>query len=103
MRSILLTLAGTFVVVAALGTSSPANSSPLAPATALSASHELQQSPAQGPPKDLNIDINVNRGGGVAWYRSPVWIAIGALAFVVLLLVIILAARGGGGTTIVRE
>ena len=42
------------------------------------------------------------RGGGVRWYRSPVWIAIGALAAVVVLLLVILAVRGGGGTTIVK-
>jgi hypothetical protein len=37
------------------------------------------------------------------WYRSPVWIAIGALAIIVILLLVIVAARGGGGTTIVKD
>ncbi len=56
---------------------------------------------AQQPPKDFNIDINVNRDGG-RWYASPVWIAIGVLAAVVLVLLIAMALRGGGGTTVVR-
>jgi len=53
---------------------------------------------------DKKIEITVGDRGGVAWYRSPVWIALGALAFIVLILLIVLLSRsGGGGTTIVRE
>ena len=55
----------------------------------------------QSIPKDVNIDINVNRGGG-RWYANPVWIAIGAIAAVVVLLLIVMAARGGG-TTVVHD
>jgi hypothetical protein len=51
---------------------------------------------------DKTIDININ-GGGVRWYRNPMWIAIGAIALVVIVLLIVVAARGGGGTTIIRE
>jgi hypothetical protein len=50
---------------------------------------------------DKTIDININSSGG-RWYRSPVWIAIGAIAFVVLVLLIVVAVRGGG-TTIVKD
>ena len=56
---------------------------------------------ASQPPKDLDVDINVNRGGD-AWYANPVWLAIGAIALVVVVLLIALAVRGGG-TTVVRE
>jgi hypothetical protein len=53
---------------------------------------------------DKKIEITVGERGGTAWYRSPVWIAIGVLAFIVLILLIVLLSRsGGGGTTIIRE
>jgi hypothetical protein len=52
---------------------------------------------------DKKIEVTVGDHGG-AWYRSPVWIAIGVLAFIVLVLLIVLLTRsGGGGTTIIRE
>ena len=52
---------------------------------------------------DKKIDINVSTGSsGGRWYRSPVWIAIGAIALVVVLLLVVVAARSGGGTTIVK-
>ena len=56
-------------------------------------------------PAASSIEITVgDRGGGVRWYRSPIWIAIGALAVIMILLLVIIAARsGGGGTTIIRE
>jgi hypothetical protein len=62
---------------------------------------ELQQSPT--PPQPPQINVQVSRGGG-RWYANPVWIAIGAMAFVILVLMIVMAARGGGsgGTTVVR-
>ena len=57
----------------------------------------------QVPDKKIEVTVGERSGGGV-WYRSPVWIAIGVLAFVVLVLLIVLLSRsGGGGTTIVRE
>jgi len=57
-----------------------------------------QASPAPQVPQ---INVEVKRGGGRAWYASPVWIAIGAIALVVVILMIVMAARGGG-TTVVR-
>ena len=52
---------------------------------------------------DKKIEVTVGDRGGV-WYRSPVWIAIGVLALIVLVLLVVLLSRsGGGGTTIVRE
>jgi hypothetical protein len=97
MRGFLVAVAFVIGAAAVMPHAAPA---PVASAgTAISAS----ASDLQNPPRDLNVDINVNRNGGRAWYSSPVWIAIGALALVVLLLVIVLAVRGGGGTTIVRD
>ena len=68
----------------------------------------LQQQPSGGgaqaqPGGKLDIDINVNHGGsGGRWYTNPLWIAIGALAVIVLIALIVMAGRGGG-TTIVRD
>jgi len=57
----------------------------------------------QVPDKKIEVTVGERSGGGV-WYRSPVWIAIGILAFIVLVLLIVLLSRsGGGGTTIIRE
>src|SRR5215471_7627725 len=64
----------------------------------------LQQQPSGGgaqaqPGGKLDIDINVNHGNSARrWYTNPVWIAIGALAAIVLILLIVIAARGGGTT-----
>ena len=59
---------------------------------------------AQGQPAQGKLDVNINThssGGGV-WWQSPVWIAIGAIALVLVILLVVLAARGGG-TTVVKE
>jgi hypothetical protein len=99
MRGVLLSLVVIAVTLAAPRPAS-ASASLLSGGTTMSAaaSGELQN-----PAKDLSVDINVNHGGG-RWYRSPVWIAIGAIAAVIVLLLIVLVARsGGGGTTIVRD
>ena len=97
MRGILLSLALLFVVGAAAPITSAHWGVPVV--SAAPASQVVLQ---QNPTRDINVDVNVNRGGG-AWYRSPVWIAIGVLAAIVILLLIVVAARGGGGTTIVKD
>ena len=50
----------------------------------------------------VDVDINVNHQSGGRWYANPVWIAIGALALIVLIVLIVMAARGGG-TTVIRD
>jgi hypothetical protein len=57
-----------------------------------------QPAAAQAP----QIDVDINRDSGGAWYTSPTWIAIGAMALVLLIVLVAMAARGSG-TTIVRE
>jgi hypothetical protein len=57
-----------------------------------------QQQPAA--PK-AEVDINLHRSGG-GWWANPVWIAIGAVALVVLILLVAMIFRGGG-TTIIKE
>ena len=52
---------------------------------------------------DKKIEITIGEHGAIAaWYRNPVWIAIGILAVVVLILLVVLISRGGG-TTIVKD
>ena len=79
----------------------------VAPPTAVAAdsSHPamtvaLQTGTDVNPVKDINVDINVNHGH--AWYRSPVWIAIGVISVVLLVVIVAMISRGGG-TTIVKE
>jgi hypothetical protein len=36
------------------------------------------------------------------WWQSPIWIAIGVIALVLLILLIVMATRGGG-TTVIKE
>jgi len=94
MRGVLLSLMlATMVVLVAPGGSVPIGSNLIGP---VSISAELQ---AQTP--DLDVDIDVNRGGDGAWYRNPMWVAIAGIGAALVLLLIVLAIRGGGGTTIV--
>ena len=64
----------------------------------------IQLQPANPPPKDVNLTINVNKEGVARpWDLSPVWMAIGGLGLVLGLILVMLAARGGGAaTTVVR-
>ena len=57
----------------------------------------------QNPGKDINVDINVNKGGGIRWYANPVWLAIGGVAVLLVIVLLAVAMRGGGGTTIVHD
>ena len=97
MRGILLSvvLAGAFAIAAP--TIQPASAMTAVPTISATTSVYALQVP------DSKIEISVNDRGGARWYRSPIWIAIGALAAVVILLLVILAVRGGGGTTIVKD
>jgi len=98
MRGVLLSLAFAFALAAATSARSST--------TGMSAGPSVSGSTAvyalQIPDKKIEVTVGERAGGG-AWYRSPVWIAIGVIAVVVVLLLIVLVARGGGGTTIVRE
>ena len=99
MRSVLVTLALAFVAATAAPARADITRQPALIPTIAATTYALQN-----PVKDVNVDINVNHGGH-AWYRSPVWIAIGVLGGIVLLVLLMLAFRGtgGGGTTILRE
>jgi hypothetical protein len=72
-------------------------------AIAASSAPTVQANPPAAPPQ-INVEINKGGGGGRAWYASPVWIAIGVIALVLVVMLVAMAARGGGGggTTVVR-
>ena len=94
MRSVILTLA---IILGALAIPAVTDG----PMAIGSATAFAQAAPdAQQPPQ---INVEVNRGGGRAWYMSPVWMAIGGIALILVIMLIVMAARGGGGgTTVVR-
>jgi|SRR5436190_8750837 len=100
MRSVLFACAAMWLLAA---------SAPRVDASALTASSAATISTpsavfaVQVPDKKIEVTVGEQRSGGV-WYRSPVWIAIGVLALIVLVMLIVLLTRsGGGGTTIVRD
>src|ERR1700682_1829351 len=94
MRSIMYSIVvPVLAVLAALAAPVPASG--LAESSVSSAASVSELTTAQ-PPKDTNVDSNVNRdGGGVAWYRTPVRIALGGGVILVLL---VLLTRVGGTT-----
>jgi hypothetical protein len=55
----------------------------------------------QPNPPDINVDVDVHKGGS-AWYTNPLWLAIGGLGVLVLILIVVFAARGSG-TTVIKE
>ena len=63
----------------------------------------LYQSPAlRHLPQAPNVDVNVTQPEtGVMWYRSPLWIAVGALAVVLLAVLIIMMTRGN--ETVIKQ
>ncbi len=100
MRFIVATAA--VLVMATAVSSLPGSSAIQISGTSLAAQEQqpAAQPAAPATPK-ADIDINVNHGGR-AWYASPVWIAIGAIA-VVLVIVLIATVARGGGTTVIKE
>ena len=89
-----------FAMLVGFGSLTPGTAHFAMPGTAVVSAAQEQPVAAQAQGK-LDVDINVNKGAdGRRWYANPVWIAIGALAFIVLLLVIFMAGRGGGTTVV---
>ena len=99
MRSVLFACAAMWLLMSA----PRVNASPLTPSAVPTISAPSAVFAMQVPEKKIEVTVGEQRSGGV-WYRSPVWIAIGALALIVLVMLIVLLTRsgGGGGTTIVR-
>jgi hypothetical protein len=106
MRTFSLTVA---IVLGTLMLSSVPSSLP-SPVVAIGVAtlnaHEVnmlqQQQPPPPQPQAPQINVEVKREGGRAWYMSPTWMAIGAIALVLLVLLVVMASRGSGGATIVK-
>jgi len=96
MRSFILTLAVVGGLLLIPASHAGSISSGLGFGTATLDAHAID---AQQPPQ-INVEINKSSGGRM-WYANPIWIAIGALALVMLTVLIVMAAKGGG-TTVVK-
>jgi len=103
MRTFILTLA---IVLGTLMLPSMPDSIPSPDvaigAVTLSAHEATLQEPPPAQPQAPQINVEVKREGGRAWYMSPVWMAIGAIALVLVILLVVMASKGSGGTTVVR-
>ena len=98
MRGFLISMAAAFVLASSMPAQAKIVKSSDAPSIASPATVVYA---LQVPDKSVDINVDLNKGGG-KWYANPVWIGIGAVAVIVVLLLVVLAARGGG-TTIVKE
>jgi hypothetical protein len=87
------------VLVLALGASTLPESTAISSAGAGSVVSAQQPQPPSVP--ETKVDINVDRGASV-WWASPIWIAIGAIAVVLVVLLVAMIVRGGG-TTVIKE
>jgi hypothetical protein len=90
---IIATVVGILLLPAASGGIAPSTS--MGSGTVLLAAHSVE---AQEVPV---INVEINKGGGKAWYANPVWMAIGGLALLVLIVLLVMAFKGGG-TTVVK-
>jgi hypothetical protein len=99
MRTVMVTLAMVFGFMLLIPASLPNHAATTGVVFAAPSVPTVQANPPAQPPQ---INVEVNRGGRV-WYASPVWVAIGVIALVLLVMIIAMVARGGGGgTTVVR-
>jgi hypothetical protein len=99
MRALCLTLLIVVGLAAVPAMQHSSALSPFSPVATLHAQDPQQPPPAQQPPQ---VTVQVHRDGH-AWYASPVWVAIGVIAAVLIVMLIVMAARGGsGGATVVK-
>jgi hypothetical protein len=97
----ILSLAAVAVFASATA-SSAAPSAPDAAVNALVAPTSLVISAVQDP-QPPQVKVEVDTGRDVVWYTDPVWLAVGAIALLVVIVLAVMAARGGDrGTTVVR-
>jgi hypothetical protein len=87
-------------VIAVIAVFSIVGGSPLSVSEELNGGSRLVAAEQQPSTPAIDVEVDVNRGGD--WWADPVWIAIGAVALVVLILLIAMAVRGGG-TTVIKE
>jgi len=99
MRTVMLSLAMAFGILM-VPASLPNHVATTGVAFAAPTVTTVQANPPAAPPQ-INVEV---KSGGRAWYASPVWVAIGVIALVLVVMLVAMAARGGGGggTTVVR-
>ncbi|MGH7696140.1 MAG: hypothetical protein ACRENH_14235 [Gemmatimonadaceae bacterium] len=103
----ILTLATAVLFASATaGSAAPSSSAGVTVSAMTIAPSSLMLSVTQDPqpPKaEVKIDIRDERGTTV-WYTDPLWLALGAIALLIVIVLAVMAARGGGdhGTTVVR-
>ena len=98
MRTFILTLA---IVSGALMVSTSDRVPAFGGGVALAHELTIQEPPPPPQPPQINVEVK-REGGGRAWYMSPTWMAIGAIALVLLIVLVVMASKGSGGTTVVR-
>lgn len=73
----------------------PSQAQPPAPPTTAPPDRAAQPAPDQSSPAPVNVEV-VNR----RWEPTPTWIAIGAIAIVLVVIVVFMATRTGSNTVI---
>lgn len=94
--------AAALVLASATATSAaPTGSASVSPAI-VAVSAPLALTAVQDPPKaDIKVDIDTSPN--TVWYTDPVWLAVGAIALLVIIVLAVMASRGGSDrTTVVR-
>jgi hypothetical protein len=99
----ILSLAAVAVFASATA-SSAAPSAPDATVNAIVAPTSLVISAVQDPQPQTQVKVDLDTDRDTVWYTDPVWLAVGAIALLVIIVLAVMAARGGdrGGTTVVR-
>lgn len=98
MKKLIMGLtAATALALASPAAASPAPDMPAVPAVTYLAAPATAPLPAP-PVQELEVEIGDNDDG--AWYTSPLWLAIGAVALIAIIALVVSGRRGG--TTVVK-
>ncbi|HJU72791.1 MAG TPA: hypothetical protein VJ717_03525 [Gemmatimonadaceae bacterium] len=102
----ILGLATAALLVSATATSAAPNTSSVPSVSAMTIAPApfamtVVQQTAQ-PQTEVKVDLDTNDDR--VWFTDPVWLAVGAIALLVVIVLAVMASRGGsnGGTTVVR-
>ena len=104
--TMILGSAAALVLASATATSAaptgPASVSPAIVAVSAPLAITALQQTATPPKAEIKVDIDSSPDGTV-WYMDPVWIAVGAIALLIVIVLAVMASRGGSDrTTVVR-
>jgi hypothetical protein len=103
--TMILGSAAALVLASATATSAaPSGSTSVSPAVvAVSAPLALTAVQQTTPPPKAEIKVDIDSSPNTVWYMDPVWIAVGAIALLIVIVLAVMAARGGSDrTTVVR-